>query len=113
MPAETSVGFRPRTPEGAKAFVITPFTSLARAHAVSAMADAMVAASLAGSLFFSLPADNAREAAVVDGLDVYPVATLAQAVSFLNEQLPLEPYELDGEAYQASKLAPVEALRYE
>lgn len=28
------------------------------------------------------------------------------AVSFLNEQLPLEPYELDGEAYQASKLAP-------
>ena len=60
MPAETSVGFRPRTPEGAKAFVISPFTSLARAHAVSAMADAMVAASLAGSLFFSLPADNAR-----------------------------------------------------
>src|SRR5207248_5486881 len=53
-----------------------------------------------------LPAENAREAAVVDGVEVYPVANLAQAVSFLNEQLPLEPYELDGEAYEASKIAP-------
>jgi magnesium chelatase family protein len=54
-----------------------------------------------------LPADNAREAAVVDGIEVYPVATMQQAVSFLNEQLPLEPYELDGEAYQASKHSPL------
>jgi magnesium chelatase family protein len=53
-----------------------------------------------------LPEENAREAAVVEGVEVYPVATLSQAVSFLNEQLPLEPYELDGQAYQASKLAP-------
>ena len=40
---------------------------------------------------------------MVEGIEVYPVATLAQAVSFLNEQLPLEPYELDGQAYQASQ----------
>ena len=52
-----------------------------------------------------LPADNAREAAVVQGVDVIPVANLSQAVAFLNEQLPLEPYELDGEAYTASALA--------
>jgi len=52
-----------------------------------------------------VPEENAREAAVVEGIDVYPVKTLAQAVSFLNEQLPLEPYELDGEAYEASKLS--------
>ena len=32
------------------------------------------------------------------------MATLAQAVSFLNEQLPLEPYELDGQPYQASQV---------
>jgi magnesium chelatase family protein len=51
-----------------------------------------------------LPQDNAREAAVVDGVDVYPVATLSQAVSFLNEQLPLDPFELDGEVYEASKM---------
>ena len=53
-----------------------------------------------------LPQENAREAAVVDGVEVYPVANLSQAVTFLNEQLPLEPYELDGEAYEASKLSP-------
>lgn len=52
-----------------------------------------------------LPQDNCREAAVVEGIEVYPVSTLSQAVSFLNEQLPLEPYELDGEPYQASALS--------
>src|SRR4051812_46544935 len=53
-----------------------------------------------------LPKENAREAAVVEGIEVYPMDTLSQVVSFLNEQLPLEPYELDGEVYQASKIAP-------
>jgi magnesium chelatase family protein len=53
-----------------------------------------------------LPEENAREAAVVDAVEVIPVAHLSQAVSFLNEQLPLEPYELDGQPYQASQLSP-------
>jgi magnesium chelatase family protein len=53
-----------------------------------------------------LPAENVREAAVVEGIEVYPVAHLSQAVSFLNEKLPMEPYELDGEAYTASALSP-------
>lgn len=53
-------GFSPRTAEGAKAFVVTPFGRLARTHAISTAADAMVAAALADSLFFSLPADGAR-----------------------------------------------------
>jgi magnesium chelatase family protein len=53
-----------------------------------------------------LPADNAREAAVVEGIEAYPVATLSQAVAFLTEQMELEPFELDSEIYQASKLAP-------
>ncbi len=53
-----------------------------------------------------LPEENAREAAVVEGVEVYPVSSLAQAVSFLNEQLPLEPFELNGDAYQASQLSP-------
>lgn len=51
---------RPGTGAGVKAFVVTPFSRLARTHAASTMADAMVAASLAGSLFFELPADGAR-----------------------------------------------------
>jgi magnesium chelatase family protein len=52
-----------------------------------------------------LPEENAREAAVVEGIEVYPVKTLSQAVSFLNELLPLEPYELDGEPYQQSQVS--------
>jgi magnesium chelatase family protein len=51
-----------------------------------------------------LPAENGREAAVVEGIEVYPVGTLSEAVSFLNEQLPLAPYELDGEPYTASAI---------
>ncbi len=53
-----------------------------------------------------VPQEDAQEAAVVDGIEVYPVSNLGQAVAFLNEQLPLEPYELDGQAYEASKHAP-------
>ena len=53
-------GFSPRTEAGAKAFIVTPFARLARTHAVSAGADAMVVAALAGSVFFSQPAGGAR-----------------------------------------------------
>jgi magnesium chelatase family protein len=52
-----------------------------------------------------LPEENRREAAVVDGIDVFPVATLGQAVAFLNDLLPLEPYQLDGEPYATSAVA--------
>lgn len=51
---------QPGTADGTRAFVVTPFARLARAHAAATMADAMVAAAFAGSLFFSLPADGAR-----------------------------------------------------
>ncbi len=52
-----------------------------------------------------LPLDNAREAAVVEGIAVYPVSSLTQAVAFLNDQLPLEPFELDGQPYTASAIS--------
>jgi magnesium chelatase family protein len=52
-----------------------------------------------------LPEENAREAAVVREIEVYPVSSLAQAVSFLNEKLPLEAYELDGQPFTASAVA--------
>jgi magnesium chelatase family protein len=38
-----------------------------------------------------VPADNAMEAAVVQGIDVYGVRTLVEAVGLLNGLLPLEP----------------------
>ena len=56
---------------------------------------------------FIVPAANAREAAVVEGLEVIPVASITEAVAFLAEQLPLEPTELDIETVFAK------ARRYE
>jgi magnesium chelatase family protein len=53
-----------------------------------------------------IPEENAREAAVVEGVEVYPVQHLAQVVSLLNESLPFEPFELDGAPYTASSLLP-------
>ena len=52
-----------------------------------------------------VPQENAREAAVVEGVDVIPVSTLTQAVTFLNELLETEPYQLDGQPYAQSQLA--------
>jgi len=42
-----------------------------------------------------VPADNAEEAAVVEGLEVYPVRTLRQAVDFLAGRLSQQPYNID------------------
>jgi magnesium chelatase family protein len=51
-----------------------------------------------------LPEENKREAAVVEGVEVIPVSSVAQAVGFLNELLDLEPYELEPDAnYAASQ----------
>ncbi|MGN6504894.1 MAG: YifB family Mg chelatase-like AAA ATPase [Tepidisphaeraceae bacterium] len=51
-----------------------------------------------------VPQENAREAAVVEGIDVIPVTTLTQAVSFLSELAELEPFELNGDPYAQSQL---------
>src|SRR5690349_17270199 len=53
-----------------------------------------------------LPEENALEAAVVEGIDVQPASSLAQAVAFLNALLPLGPCQLDGQAYHASQHTP-------
>ncbi len=42
-----------------------------------------------------VPADNAPEAAVVDGLDVYPARNLREVAEFLAGKRPLEPYRED------------------
>jgi magnesium chelatase family protein len=62
---------------------------------VLAMALAAVAEGRDGLL---VPAENASEAAVVEGLAVYPIGSLAEAVGFLSGQLDLEPRSVDLEA---------------
>lgn len=45
-----------------------------------------------------VPRDNAEEAAVVDGVEVYGVSALTEAIGFLAGELPLEPTIVDREA---------------
>ncbi len=53
-----------------------------------------------------LPLDNAREAAVVEGVEVVPVRSLVQAVAFLNdEENAPTPFELEDEPYAESATA--------
>lgn len=42
-----------------------------------------------------VPVDNADEAAVVEGLNVYPVSNLREAADFLAGRAPLQPYVVD------------------
>jgi predicted ATPase with chaperone activity len=55
-----------------------------------------------------VPAANAPEAAVVEGLNVYPIASLAEAVGFLSGQVDIETQSVDrGEALSPRKLWPL------
>ncbi len=42
-----------------------------------------------------IPKENAAEAAVVQGLNVYPVKTLGQCLNFLSGQIDIPPYKCD------------------
>lgn len=42
-----------------------------------------------------VPEENAREAAMVDGIDVHPLGTLQEVVDFLNSGGGLEPFKVD------------------
>lgn len=49
-----------------------------------------------------LPADNAPEAAVVDGLDVIPIRSLHEAAQFLAGEAPIRPLKVDTDALFAA-----------
>ena len=42
-----------------------------------------------------VPVENAEEAAVVDGIKIFPVRNLREAADFLNQDIQLDPYQLD------------------
>lgn len=48
-----------------------------------------------GAAGFLLPTENAREAAIVDDLNVYPLTNLREAINFLEGKLRLEPLCVD------------------
>jgi magnesium chelatase family protein len=53
---------------------------------------------------FILPFDNAREAAIVTGLSVYPVRTLTDAVQFLEGRLAIDAVTVDADQVFVSKV---------
>src|SRR5688500_3516290 len=53
---------------------------------------------------FILPADNAKEAAIVDGLEVYPVSSLREAVNFLEGNITIDSVHVDAQDVFAAKL---------
>ena len=42
-----------------------------------------------------VPRDNAKEAAMADGLSIYPVSTLEETAAFLTDERRIEPFQLD------------------
>jgi len=71
-------------PETLKEFLVTGELSLeGTVRPVSGVLPMALAARKAGKRGLLLPADNAREAAVVRGLEVYPVASIRDAVQVL------------------------------
>jgi len=70
----------PRRPSGT-GFVTSPFTRLARTHALSVAGDTLVALALAGSLFFSIDASAARpKVALYLVLTVAPFSVVAPLI---------------------------------
>ncbi len=51
-----------------------------------------------------IPESNAREAAVVNGLNVYPVSTLPQAIDFLTDAVTMEPFRVNAKEIFQSRL---------
>lgn len=60
------------------------------------------AAKKAGLRGILVPAENAREAALVEGIDAIPITCLSEAVGFLNGELEIEPARgLNGDEFSA------------
>lgn len=53
---------------------------------------------------FILPADNAKEAAIVNDLDIFPVESLREAVDFLEGNISIDPLIVDSKEVFAAKL---------
>jgi magnesium chelatase family protein len=69
-----------------------------RVKAIRGALSIALAAQRAGMTRLILPRENASEAAVIQGIAVYPVDTLPQVVEFLTDRLHLEPLQVDVQA---------------
>lgn len=69
-----------------------------RIRPVNGILSMAMAAAAAGYKRMIVPIENAAEAAVVQDVEVFAAGSLAQAVSFLSDLLPLEPTAIDIDA---------------
>jgi len=84
------------TGSAVKNFVVAGELALdGRVRPVNGVLSMAMTAAETGFSRMIVPLDNAEEAAVVENIEVYAVGSLAQAVSFLAGQLPLETTVLD------------------
>ena len=66
-----------------------------RVRPVNGVLSMAMTAEAAGFKSVIVPLENAREAAVVQGVDVYGIGSLTQAVGLIKEQLPIETTTVD------------------
>ena len=96
------------TPEQASQYLIAGELALdGRVRPVKGALSMAILARDKGFNGLILPRENAPEAAVVEEIEVIGIGTLAEAVGFLSDQLPLEPTVIDINAVFA------DASRYE
>jgi len=82
--------------ENLKRYIVVGELALdGRVRHVNGMLSMAMTASQNGFSGMVVPLENAREAAVVQGVEVFGVASLTQAVGFLTGQLPLETTTID------------------
>lgn len=83
MGALEDTGWQPLTSKraGAEAFVVSPFTRLARTHAASVAGDTLLAMALAGSMFFNIsPSDAKTKVALYLALTMAPFSLVAPLI---------------------------------
>ena len=68
-------------------------------RAVKGVLPIALAAKEAGIKRLVLPAENAMEAAVIEGLEVLPLRSLQEAIALLNGELEVRPFQFDSEGY--------------
>ena len=73
-----------------------------RVRAVKGCLSAAMLAARDGRRGLIVPAENANEAAVVEGVEVIAVRYLAEAVGFLTDEMPAEPVQVDVQAMFAT-----------
>lgn len=83
-------------PETLRGYVVIGELALdGRIRPVNGVLSMAMTAVAAGFTKMIVPLDNAQEAAVVKGIEVYPVGSLAQTAALLTAQLPMEPTTVD------------------